>query len=142
MKYHFKIYKEKRGCWAECVELSGCITQAENLEKLKKSMQEALNLYLSEPKDSRVIFPKPQKKLPSKKNIVAVPVDPRVAFAMTMRQLRIKKNQTQRQMMAFLGIKNLSTYQRFEDPKKANPELITLTKIKELLPEFSVEQLF
>jgi antitoxin HicB len=44
MKYHFKIYKKDGGYWAQCIELEGCITQADTLKELYKNMQEALNL--------------------------------------------------------------------------------------------------
>lgn len=53
MKYHFKIHKEGKGYWAQCIELEGCITQADSRKELKKRMQEALNLYIDEPVDSK-----------------------------------------------------------------------------------------
>lgn len=51
MRYHFKVHKEKEGFWAECIELEGCVTQADTKEELNLNMQEALNLYLEEVED-------------------------------------------------------------------------------------------
>jgi antitoxin HicB len=42
MKYHFKIHKEGKGFWAECIELSGCFTEADSKEELRKNMHEIL----------------------------------------------------------------------------------------------------
>ncbi len=47
MKYHFRIHEEN-GFWAECIELSGCFTQADTIEELYDNMYEALKLYLEE----------------------------------------------------------------------------------------------
>ena len=35
MTYHFNVHEDKKGFWAECVELSGCVTQAESFEELE-----------------------------------------------------------------------------------------------------------
>lgn len=139
MKYNFKVHKEKKGYWAECIEL-GIVTQAENKKELLLNMQEALDLYLSEPLDSSIIFPVP-KSLKSK-NLVQVTVSPSVAFAMYLRQTRIKKKLTQKAMMQLLGIRNLSNYQRLEDPERANPELKTLFDLQDKLPELKISNLF
>ena len=53
MKYHFKVHKEGNGYWAECVELLGCITEADSIDELQKNMEEALNLYIEEPENSK-----------------------------------------------------------------------------------------
>ncbi len=39
MKYHFKIHKEGKGFWAECLELEGCITQGKTLNKVDPKVQ-------------------------------------------------------------------------------------------------------
>jgi antitoxin HicB len=139
MKYTFKVHKEKTGYWAECLELDGCQTQGDTLEELNKNMDEALDLYLSEPADSEVIFPFPGRKKKTGKNIIAVQVNPRTALAMMVRQARVLRKKTQREMTLFLGFKSLSSYQRFEDPETANPELDTLSFLKEKMPELKLE---
>jgi predicted RNase H-like HicB family nuclease len=44
MKYHFKIHREKAGFWAECLELDGCVTQADNRET-NRVLEQAQNTY-------------------------------------------------------------------------------------------------
>lgn len=140
MKYHFKIHKEKRGYWAECIELEGCHTQGSSSKELHENMKEALNLYLSEPATSQLIFPQPRKSVKGK-NIVQVDVEPSVAIANRIREVRLKSNLTQIKMTDFLGINNLSSYQRLEDPTRSNPEFKTLMLIKSKFPNFKVDDL-
>lgn len=139
MKYHFKIHKEKGGYWAECVELEGCRTQGDTKAELLFNMDEALNLYLSEPADSKLIFPAPRRT--KGKNIVPIAVHPSVAIANRIRELRLTNNLTQVAMRDRLGIKSLSNYQRLEDPERANPEWRTLLLIKQAFPKFHVDDL-
>lgn len=141
MKYHFKVHREKKGFWAQCIELDGCITQGDTKEELIYNMKEALDLTLSEPEDSKVIFAEPSKGLKGR-NIVAVQVSPSVAFALELRQARLKRRLTQKAMMELLGMRNLSNYQRLEDPDRANPELKTLFELQGKLPELSVARIF
>ncbi len=141
MKYHFKYFKDIRGgYWAECLELEGTRTEGVNKKHLFKNMREALDLTLSEPPDSRLIFPPPNPRLKGR-NVVAIEVDPSVAMAMTIRQLRLKNELTQVAMKQRLGIKHLSNYQRLEDPNRANPEWKTLLMIKKAFPEFRLDPL-
>lgn len=60
MVYHFRVHEEDNGYWAECVELAGCITEADSLDWLAANAEEALNLYLDEPETFAVIFPLPE----------------------------------------------------------------------------------
>ena len=46
MKYHFKVHKEEKGFWAECIELEGCCTQGDSKEELIENMKDALSIYL------------------------------------------------------------------------------------------------
>lgn len=141
MYYHFKIHHHSDGLWAECIELSGCLTQANNISELLVNMREVLNLYLDEPSDSTTAFSLPKKNIKETKNIVKVKVAPKIAFAFYLRMLRLKHNLTQKEIAQKLGFKNLYSYQRLESSKKANPELITLVKIKEILPDFDLNLL-
>lgn len=140
MKYHFKIQPEDIGYSAFCIEFDGCVTQGDTMEELKKNMEEALNLYLEEPSDSTLIQPPPRKNL-SGKNIIAVPVHPSIAIANRIRELRLKNNLTQHKMKDVLGIKNLSNYQRLEDPLRSNPQWDTLVNIKKHFPQFKMDDL-
>jgi antitoxin HicB len=139
MYYHFKIHNDSDGLWGECIELEGCSTQADTMEELKNNMEEALNLYLDEPANSKTIFPFPDTTVKNSKNIAKVKVDPQIAFANYLRMLRLKHHMTQKQTAQKLGLKHLYSYQRLESSKKANPELRTLEKIKEVFPEFNLD---
>ncbi len=139
MKYHFKYTKEGATYWAKCVELDGCFTQGKNLDELKENMHEALNLYLDEPASSKTAFAPPKKSIKGR-NIVAVPVDPKIAFALNLRHFRAARGLTQKETAKRLGFKNLFSYQRLESSKTANPELMTLAKIKVLFPEFDLDE--
>jgi len=140
MWYHFKIHLEDKGYWAECLELEGCVTEADTKEKLIQNMEEALNLYLDEPDTSNMIFPLPNNKIKGK-NIIDVPVNPKIAFAMTIRMLRIKKGLTQKETAKLLGMKNLYSYQRLESSNKVNPSLTMLNRIKNIFPELKIDEI-
>jgi antitoxin HicB len=141
MLYHFKTHKSTPGYWAECIELKGCATQGNTLAELHKNMHAALNVYLDEPDNSTLIPALPSKSIKGK-NIVAVPVDIKIAFATLMRVLRLKKGLTQSRAAHLLGMKNIYSYQRLECSKNANPNLSTLARIHKTFPELKVDDLF
>ena len=135
MTYHFRIHDED-GFWAECIELEGCVTQGQDRVELEKNMKEALNLYLEEPKSSTVVFPAPAAEPPGA-DVVAVEVEPAVAFSLKLRRLRLRHNITQKEAAERLGMRNLYSYQRLE--RRSNPSLATIKKVKNLFPEFSLD---
>ncbi len=139
MKYHFKVHKEGKGFWAECIELSGCFTQADSIEELRKNMQEALNLYIEEPEDSKKLAALPNDSISPSRSIVEVPVDPSIAFAFMIRYNRIQEGLTQREAANKLGFDNIYSYQRLEN-KRCNPTLKILSQIKKGFPNFSVDR--
>ncbi|TGK11466.1 type II toxin-antitoxin system HicB family antitoxin [Leptospira fletcheri] len=139
MHYHFRIHTDKTGYWAECVELKGCMTQADSLDELKVNIREVLNLYLNENEDSKSVFPLPKKKM-SGKNIVLAAVDPKIAFSQILRMTRLKRGLSQKQAALLIGMKNLYSYQRLESPKSANPALSTIARIKSVFPELALDQ--
>ena len=138
MKYHFKVHKEGKFFWAECLELEGCYTQADSLEELHEMMREALNLYISEPDDSKALAELPDESIRLSKSVVEIPVDSEIAFSFLVRYYRIKHGLSQTQAAKKLGFDNINSYQRLER-RKCNPNLRTITKIKELFPEFSLD---
>ena len=138
MDYHFKIHKEGKGFWAQCIELEGCITQAGNLKELQANMQEALNLYIEEAEGSDDVACLPDNVLKLKKNVVSVAVDPQIAFAFLVRLCRIKQGLTQQEAAKKLGFPNVYSYQRLEK-RKCNPRLETLVLLKNLFPELSID---
>ena len=135
MTYHFKIYHEG-GLWAECPDLPGCRTQGRTMSELRANMAEALNLYLDEPPSSGHLFPPPRTRR-ARADLVPVDVDPRVAFALQLRQARLRRGFTQHEAARRLGMRNLYSYQRLE--RKANPSLETLAKVVRVFPDLSVD---
>lgn len=138
MKYHFKIHKEGKGFWAQCIELKGCITEADSMVELQHNMQEALNLYIEEPENSKDLAPLPDKRIRLSKNIVEVPLDPQIAFAFMVRYYRIQHGFTQSQVAKKMGFDKIYSYQRLES-KRCNPSLKIISKIKHVFPEFSLD---
>lgn len=139
MKYHFKIHKEDKGYWAECIEIPGCFTQGDTKEKLLENMQEAINTFLEEPEDSQYIAPLPKTSIRLSHTVVEVQVDPGVAFAFSIREQRIKQGMTQRQAAKKLGLKGLFSYQRLE--RKCNPSLNLIVRLVWLFPALSLDQI-
>ena len=81
MKYHFKVHKDGKFFWAQCIELEGCITQGLTMQELDKNMCEVLNLYIQEPDGSSDLTTLPDETIKPGKGIVAVAVDPQIAFS-------------------------------------------------------------
>ena len=141
MNYHFKIHKEKKGFWAECLEIPGCLTQGDSIKELEFNMQEALSLVLDEPEDSKIIYPLPNSKFKKMNSVREVAVEPNIAFAFLLRRSRLQKGLTQVQMKEKLHFKNLFSYQKLEMAKYANPTLKSLKRIKDALPDFPFQLL-
>ena len=139
MRYHFKVHKEKEGFWAECIELPGCVTQADTKEELGFNMHEALNLYLEEVEDYEYLAPMPKALIKGGRNIVEVSVDPSVALAFSIRYQRIKQGLTQREAANQLGMKAIYSYQRLE--KRCNPNLDLIYKLVLLFPALSLDKI-
>jgi len=139
MIYHFAIHKEEKGFWAECVELSGCTTQAESFDELVQACEESLNLYLEEPKDSKMVFPLPNESLDKDSSLVKAMVEPEIALAVLLRHHRSSSKLTQKQMAEMLGMKNLYSYQRLE--KRSNPTLSIIKRIHNVFPDISLEKI-
>lgn len=138
MKYHFKVHKEGKYFWAQCIELEGCITQAKDMEELVDNMQEALNLYVQEPEDSKDLAALPDESIKKSKNLVEVALDPEVAFSFMVRYYRIKHGMTQKEAAKEMGFDTIYSYQRLE-AKKCNPSLKIISKIKKMFPDFSID---
>jgi len=133
MTYHFQVHQEGQGFWAECIEIRGIVTQANTHAELSANAKEALDLALDEPEDSKMIFPLPQEL--KGRNIIAIEVDPSIAFAMLVRQARIAHKLTQQQAAKAMGFKGLYSYQRLESGKHCNPALSTIVKVCKVFPE-------
>jgi predicted RNase H-like HicB family nuclease/DNA-binding XRE family transcriptional regulator len=138
MVYHFRVHQEDNGFWAECLEIKDCNTQSDSMKGLAESAQEALNLHLSEPENSTIIFPRPKRNLKGR-SLIAVAVDPQVAMAMKIRQARLKQGLTQRMAAELLGINHIYAYQKLESAKTCNPGLLMLARLKKVFPGLGVD---
>lgn len=138
MKYHFKVHKEGNRFWAQCLELEGCVTQADSRAELDNNMQEALNLYIEEEVDSLDLAAMPNNNIKLSKTVVAVSVDPQVAFTFLVRYWRIRHGWTQKETAKKMGFDKLYSYQRLE-ARRCNPSLKIISMVKKVFPEFSLD---
>lgn len=138
MKYHFKVHREAKGFWAQCIELIGCVTEADSMDELQKNMHDALNLYVEEPEHSNELASLPDKSIHAARNIVEVSLDPQIAFALMVRYYRIKHSLTQQQAAKKMGFETIYSYQRLEG-KRCNPSLKIISRIKKAFPDFSID---
>ncbi|MGL1890724.1 MAG: type II toxin-antitoxin system HicB family antitoxin [Spirochaetaceae bacterium] len=142
MKYHFVIHEEDDGYFTECVELKGCITQGDTIEDLELMAEDALNVYLEEPIDSKFpSHPLPDESLNNNhNNYLMVEVRSDVAFITLLRHYRHQHKLTQHQMREALGMKSRNTYVKLE--RQGNPTIKTLGKIVKAFPDFPVNAIF
>lgn len=139
MKYHFRIKQESIGGYsAQCIELPGCITEADTIKELQENMRAALDLYIEEPESSKDLAALPDESIKLKKNIVEVSVSPQIAFSFMVRRNRILNGLTQQQVAKKMGFDTLYSYQKLET-RRANPTLVTLARVKKAFPDFSVD---
>ena len=138
MNYHFKIYEEENGYWGECLEIDSCHSQGNTLPELRKMLKEALDLTLNEPAGSNMVFPMPDPQYDSVKDVLIIPVDNNIAFALLVRQNRISKQMTQAEAQKAMGLPNRTSYTRLES--KGNPTFSTIEKLLKAFPDFPLEE--
>lgn len=103
-------------------------------DELLENMEDALNLYLDEPEDSKIDFPLPKQRIKKTSTTVEIPVNSKVAFALLLRHARHEKNLTQSKMAKLLNYSSVFSYQKLESSKSANPTLVKVQKLQEDLP--------
>lgn len=141
MRYHFKIHKEGDGYWAQGIELSSCFTEADSFEELLSKLYETLNLYLVDPRGDQKLPPIPDDSIKTRgKSIVAIKVDPKIAFSILVRYEREKMGITQKKAQKIMKAKNIFSYQRLETPRDAT--LSTVDKVLDIYPEFPINLIF
>jgi predicted RNase H-like HicB family nuclease len=137
MEYHFRVHEESDGLWAECIELSGCVTQGDSRADLEQNARKALSVYLDEPAGSGVDIPLPQENVRGDTTF-AVELTPEIAFGLVLRHYRMAHKLSQNDMAKKLGMQHIYSYQRLE--RRPNPTLGIIKKIKDAIPDFPLER--
>jgi predicted RNase H-like HicB family nuclease len=140
MKYHFKIHKEGDGFWAECLEILGCVTQADSKKELAVNMEDAINTLIQEPEGSNYLAPLPDDSYKTSHSVVEVRVNPQIAMGYWIRYNRIKKGMTQMEAAKKLGMKNLFSYQRLE--RGCNTTIAMIGRLVTLFPTLRLDAIF
>ena len=76
--------------------------------------------------------PIPKQEGIDKNGLEAIEIDERLAFALWLQQQRRERSLSQADFARLLGT-NVKNYQRLENPKRCNPTMQTLTKIRDCL---------
>ena len=140
MKYHFRVHEEGEGFWAECLEIPGCVTQADSREELIMNMEDAINTALQEPEGSKSLAPLPDESHKPSRSIAEVRVNPQVAMGFWLRYSRIKGGMSQGAAAKKLGMKNIFSYQRLE--RGCNTTISMMARLVAAFPLFNVDAVF
>jgi len=125
-----KYDKEDKIYLVSFPDVKGCHTYGETLEDALKYAREALTGCLEVAFEENMKISDPSKL--SGKDIYYISPDLNVSFAILLKKERENKNLTQKQIADKLDI-SYQAYQKFENPRKANPTLKTIAKIQKIL---------
>lgn len=127
------VYSSSDECYlVEFPDLPGCYTYGETLEEAKERAAEALTGYLESIDLRQMKIPLPSDI--KGKNIYHIAPESKTAFAIWMKLTRTRKGLTQKKAAELLGI-NFQAYQKYENPRRANPTLTTIRKIEKVFGE-------
>jgi antitoxin HicB len=134
IEYPAKIkYSKNDKCYlVEFPDLPGCHTYGRTMDEAGEMAVEALTGYLESIDLRKMDIPKPSEL--KEKDIFYIAPEPKTAFAIWMKLKRIEKGLTQQKAAEMLEI-NFQSYQKYENPKLANPTLTTLKKIERVFNE-------
>lgn len=127
-----KFDKNDRCYLVEFPDLPGCHTYGETMEEAQEMAVEALSGYLESIDLRKMNIPAPSKL--AGKDVYYIVPEARTAFAVWMKLKRMEKGLTQQKAAELLGV-NFQSYQKYENPKQANPTLTTLKKIEKVFNE-------
>lgn len=126
-------YSKEDNCYiVEFPDLPGCLTFGDDIQAAINNAQEALSGYLESIDLRKIPIPTPSTR--SGKNIYLIHPDRQVAFAVWLKLKRVEKGLSQKKAAELMGI-NFQSYQKFENPKTANPTLKTIEKIERVMGE-------
>jgi antitoxin HicB len=126
-------YSDSDNCYlVDFPDLPGCHTFGADLEEALDNAREALSGYLESIDQRRICIPRPLSL--KGKNIHMIYPERAVAFAVWLKLKRAEKGLTQKKAAQLMGI-NFQSYQKYENPKTANPTLKTIEKIEKSMGE-------
>lgn len=121
-----KYDREDKAYTVEFPDLPGCVTFGDTLPEAQEKAQEALSGYLASIFDRRFKIPVPSKA--KGKDVYLIVPEPAVLTPILLRAIREEMHLTQVEAAKRLGI-SYQSYQKLENPNKANPTLKTLVKV-------------
>jgi len=113
----------------EFPDLPGCVTYGASLDEAQKNAAEALSGYLESIDQRSASVPKASRR--RGRQFFLIRPEKAVAFAIWLKRERELRGLTQKDVAQKLGV-SYQTYQRFEDPAKANPTLKTIQKLEDV----------
>lgn len=125
MVYYCNIEKNDDKYVVEFPDLPNVKTFGFSLEDAKRMAKEALEGTLEVDLDFMLGIPEPKYT-----DGYPIEINPRIAFALTLRKARGSK--TQQEIASALGM-TYQQYQRLENPKKTNPTISTIHKLEQTL---------
>lgn len=113
----------------EFPDLPGCVTFGASMDEAQKNAAEALSGYLESIDQRSEAIPRPSRR--RGRQFFLIKPEKAVAFAIWLKKEREQHGLTQKDVAEKLGV-SYQTYQRFEDPGKANPTLKTIQKLEDV----------
>ena len=127
------IYSKADKCYlVEFPDLPGCLTYGDKIDTARAAAVEALTGYLESIDLRKIDIPNPS---PLKgRDVYAIRPERTVAFAVWLKMKRAEKGLSQKKAAELMEI-NFQSYQKYENPRKANPTLRTIEKIERVFEE-------
>ena len=132
ISYPALFHPDENGFWVEFPDLDGCVTEGNSLEDAKIMAKETLSSVLESMDSRKFSIPKPS--VIKGKNVFYIEPELKVAFAISLKQERERLRLTQKQAAEKANIK-WAFYQRIENPRKSNPTLSTIEKLRAVFPD-------
>jgi antitoxin HicB len=138
LKYpaRIKYSKEEDVYEVSFPDVRGCATFGETLEEALKYAKEALSGCLESILENNLKLREPSKI--SGKDIYYISPELNVSFAILLRREREARKLTQKQVADRLAI-SYQAYQKYENPRRANPTLKTIAKIEKIFGKSFVQ---
>ncbi len=121
-----KYDRSDKAYTVEFPDLPGCVTFGETFDEAKAKAEEALSGYLASLFDRGFKIPTPSKI--KGKNVYSILPEAAVLVPILLRKVREELHLSQIEAARRLGI-SYQSYQKLENPNKANPTLKTLQKV-------------